>query len=300
MSPQEQAADVIECLKAGAGAIHLHVRVTSGADAHAVSVDLQPASNESSRQDEHPIGAAPRGTPLVCAPSAHVVVPTADVVTPSKSLVVASEGARGSDKESLYAEDVARTLLAVRAAAPNAAIGVSTGAWILPDTAARFEAVAGWDVFPDFASVNFSEDGAVELARLLLSRGVEVEAGLSDAADAEVFLKSDLAASCVRVLLEPQEQKLARALETVNAIERAFVAAGEKVLAARTNEARFPPLLLHGADATAWPMLDEAIARGYDVRIGLEDTTVMADGRIAKDNAELVTEAVRRARAVKR
>jgi uncharacterized protein (DUF849 family) len=46
-------------------------------------------------------------------------------------------------------------------------------------------------------------------------------------------------------------------------------------------------------------MLDEANARGYDVRIGLEDTLVMPDGRVAKDNAELVTEAVRRVSAAR-
>jgi uncharacterized protein (DUF849 family) len=265
VSPEEQAADVVACLKAGAGAVHLHVRVTAG------SMDAHSAVNENGRQDEHPTGAAPMGTPLVCAPSADVVA--------------SSEGAASAERESLYPEDVARTILAVRAAAPKAAVGVSTGAWILPHPA-RLQAAAAWEVLPDFASVNFSEDGAAELARLLLARGVDVEAGLSYAADAEVFLASGLAASCIRVLIEPQEQEMARAAETVNAIE--------KVLETRTQEARLPPLLLHGTEATAWPMLDEAIARGHDVRIGLEDTLVMPDGRMAKDNAELVTEAVRR------
>jgi uncharacterized protein (DUF849 family) len=55
-----------------------------------------------------------------------------------------------------------------------------------------------------------------------------------------------------------------------------------------------PPVLLHGTEATVWPMMDEAISRGYDVRVGLEDTLVLPDGRIANDNAELVAEAVRR------
>lgn len=225
VSPAEQAADVVACLQAGAGAVHLHVRATS------VS----------------------------------------------------------SDAESLDAEDVARTIPIVRAATPKAAIGVSTGAWILPHPA-RLEAAAAWEVLPDFASVNFGEKGAAEMARLLLSRGVDVEAGLCDAASAEVLMESGLAASCIRVLLEPQEQEMARALENVNAIE--------KVLEARTHDARFPPLL-HGVDATAWPLLDEAIARGYDVRIGLEDTLVLPDGRVAKGNVELVTEAVRRVRAAR-
>jgi hypothetical protein len=89
------------------------------------------------------------------------------------------------------------------------------------------------------------------------------------------------------VLLEPQEQQVERALETVSAIE--------KVLESGTVElTRLIPLLLHGTEATAWPMMDEAIARGYDVRIGLEDTLVMPDGRVAQDNTELVAEAVRR------
>jgi uncharacterized protein (DUF849 family) len=216
VTPDEQAADVIECLAAGAKAIHLHVRAMSG-------------------------------------------------------------------RESLYAEDVARTLLAVRSASPNAHIGVSTGAWILPDPAVRFQAVTAWEMLPDFASVNFSEDGAIELAQLLLSRGVDVEAGLCDAGAAEVFVKSDLAARCLRVLLEPQEQEIEKALETVSRIE--------KVLEPEAGEL---PCLLHGTGATAWPMMTEAIHRQYDVRIGLEDTLVLPDGTSAAGNAELLAEAVRR------
>lgn len=220
VSPAELAADAVECLKAGAGAIHLHVRSTSN----------------------------------------------------------------DSEKESLDKEDVDRTVRAVLTVAPKERIGISTGAWILPHPA-RLEAAQNWAVLPGFASVNFGEDGAVELAKLLLSRGVAVEAGLCDADAAQIFLQSGLATSCLRVLLEPQEQELKSALETVNAMEN--------VLKSGAADLSF---LLHGTEATAWPMMDEAIARGYDVRIGLEDTLVMPDGRIAKDNVELVTEAVRRVR----
>lgn len=243
MTPEEQAAAVVECLNAGAGAIHLHVRATSS-----------PSSDDSSGQDAR----APRNLQ--------------------------------SEKESLFAADVARTLLSVRSLSPHAQVGISTGAWILPDTAARLRAVATWEVLPDFASVNFSEGGAVELAELLLSRGVDVEAGLCDADAAEVFLKSGLVARCIRILLEPQEQELERALETVSAIE--------KVLKAGLAELpRSLPFLLHGTEATVWPMMDESIARGYGVRVGLEDTLVLPNGNLARDNVELVTEAVRRVRA---
>jgi uncharacterized protein (DUF849 family) len=44
-------------------------------------------------------------------------------------------------------------------------------------------------------------------------------------------------------------------------------------------------------------VIDRAIARGRDVRIGLEDTTVLPDGSTARDNADLVAEAARRAAA---
>jgi len=218
VSPVQLATNVVECLKAGAGAIHLHVRST----------------------------------------------------------------ATGSEKESLEKEDIAQTVAAVLAVAPKELVGISTGAWILPHPA-RLESAKNWAVLPGFASVNFGEEGVVELAELLLSRGVAIEAGLCDADAARIFLQSGLATSCLRVLLEPQEQELKSAIETVNAME--------DVLRSGTADLSF---LLHGTEATVWPLMDEAIARGHDVRIGLEDTVVLPDGRTAKDNVELVTEAVRR------
>jgi uncharacterized protein (DUF849 family) len=224
LSPAEIAAETVECLKAGAGAIHLHVRSTSDSSA----------------------------------------------------------------KESLEKEDIDQTIRAVLAVAPTERIGISTGAWILPHPA-RLEAAKDWAVLPGFASVNFGEEGAVELAKLLLSRGVAVEAGLCDSEAAQIFLQSGLATSCLRVLLEPQEQELKSAIETVNAME--------EILRSVAADLSF---LLHGTEATVWPMMDEAIARGYDVRIGLEDTVVLPDGRTAKDNVELVSEAVRRVRAIRK
>lgn len=77
-----------------------------------------------------------------------------------------------------------------------------------------------------------------------------------------------------------------------------IVGAIERVLNSGTVEIpRLLPVLLHGTEATAWPMMAEAIIRGYDVRIGLEDTLVLPDGRMAQGNAELVAEAVWRVRA---
>ena len=55
------------------------------------------------------------------------------------------------------------------------------------------------------------------------------------------------------------------------------------------------PRLLHGYERTVWAMLDEAAGRGYDVRIGLEDTLERPDGGRAEGNEELVRFAVGRA-----
>src|SRR5688500_13879603 len=83
VTAREQALDIVECLEAGADAIHLHIRGQSGG-------------------------------------------------------------------ERLYPDDVAETRHTVRSAAPGARLGISTGAWIMLDTAARLKAVMAWEVLPDF------------------------------------------------------------------------------------------------------------------------------------------------------
>jgi len=186
-------------------------------------------------------------------------------------------------RESLASPDVAAAVLAVRAAVPATPFGVSTGAWILRDAALRHKMVADWEVRPDFASVNFKEDGAADLAALLLSRSVEIEAGLSNTHGAEILISSGLAPRCLRILLEPQQTTIAAAFENLRAIEAALKAAGVKL-----------PLLLHGLDATAWDLLDAAAARGYETRVGFEDILTLPTGAPAATNAELVAEALRR------
>jgi uncharacterized protein (DUF849 family) len=184
--------------------------------------------------------------------------------------------------ESVYAGDVASGLRAIRAAAPGIPVGVSTGEWILPDLKLRHQAIAQWTLLPDFASVNMNEEGAIEVAEWLLSRGVGVEAGLSDVRGAEIFVASGLGARCLRVLLEPMEPDMLVALQIVASIE--------SVLA--TGSVR-PPILLHGLNATAWPFIEEAARLGRETRIGFEDVLVLRNGEIAASNAALVSEAVK-------
>jgi uncharacterized protein (DUF849 family) len=180
-------------------------------------------------------------------------------------------------EESLAAGPLADTLRAVRAACPGVPVGISTGAWIEPDTERRLAAVRSWQEAPDFASVNFQEIGATSIARALLERGIGVEAGLDTPDAADILIASGLGDRCLRVLLEPQEADVAAAQATVSLIETRLDGVGLPIRR-----------LLHGTGLTAWPLLEVARDRGYDTRIGLEDTLLLPDGRPAADNAELV------------
>jgi uncharacterized protein (DUF849 family) len=186
--------------------------------------------------------------------------------------------------ESLDAGDVARAVEAVRAAIPGTPFGVSTGAWIVPDVKARHEKVVQWKDLPPFASINFNEEGGVALAELLLSRGVGIEAGVGSAQAVEAFVASGTANRCLRVMFEPGQQDLQAALDAVERLEKMLDRAGLKI-----------PRLLHGLNRTAWDLIDAAVKRGYDTRIGFEDTLLLPNGAQAESNAALVMEAVKRA-----
>jgi uncharacterized protein (DUF849 family) len=133
-------------------------------------------------------------------------------------------------------------------------------------------------VLPDFASVNWHEDGSAELAADLLDRGVAVEAGLWTPAAVRSWLTWPDRGRCLRVLLEVMDG------------EPAPVEAAARLVDALGAEPGVP-ILLHGEGAAAWPVLREAGRRGLDARIGLEDTLVLPDGSPAPDNAALVTAA---------
>lgn len=223
--------------------------------------------------------------------SEHPAIPQSpdELAQAARESVAAGAGAihfhvRGPDgRESLVPSDVAAAVRAMRGAVPGTPFGVSTGAWILNDAALRHKMVSEWKVLPDFASVNFKEEGAVELASLLGSRGLQIEAGLIDSLGAEILIGSGLASRCLRVLLEPQENSADSALANVSAMEAALKAGDVKL-----------PLLLHGVDATGWELFDAAAARGYDTRVGFEDVLTLPSGAPAASNAQLIAEAVRR------
>ena len=110
--------------------------------------------------------------------------------------------------------------------------------------------------------------------------GTGIEVGIPEAVAAERLVRSHLAPRCLRVLIEPQDQELDASLRTVKEIEAVLDAGGVAL-----------PRLLHGLDHTAWPLIGTAAARGYDTRIGFEDTLTLPDGTPAPTNAALVTAA---------
>jgi uncharacterized protein (DUF849 family) len=181
--------------------------------------------------------------------------------------------------DSLLAEHVDAAVSAVRHAIPGLPLGVTTGFWALPDVDARLRAVDGWSVLPDFASVNWHEPGSEDLARLLLSKGIGVEAGIFNAEAAESWAASRIAEHCMRVMIElPGDGDTATADDLLSQV----MAAGSPA-----------PVLLHGMDESCWPLLEHAGKRGVQTRIGMEDTLQMPDGSTATDNPALVAAALR-------
>jgi uncharacterized protein (DUF849 family) len=233
---------------------------------------LQAALNGARRRDDYP---AIPWTPEDLARSA------ADAVAAGATAIhVHVRDERGG--ESLDPQDLARAVHALRTAVPRVPIGVSTGAWIVPNTERRHKLVECWTALPDYASVNFDEPGSELLATLLLRRQVGIEAGVANTTAATRFARSGLAPRCLRILLEPMTQDLTAALDVVRDVEGVL------------NDAQIAiPRLLHGIDRTAWPLIAEAARRGLQTRIGFEDTVLLPDGAPAPSNAALVTAARR-------
>jgi uncharacterized protein (DUF849 family) len=185
-------------------------------------------------------------------------------------------------RETLAPDAVDRTIMALRRACPGTLVGISTGEWIEKDDARRRQYIGAWSVLPDYASVNIVERDCAAVIAALRKRGIGIEAGLWTAADAKRCLALDLARPALRYLLEINHQAESEAFEELSALEAVLVRAPAK------------PVLLHGLDATVWPLLDAAFARGYSTRVGFEDGRALPDGSVAPSNATLVKAALER------
>ncbi|MFD6990899.1 3-keto-5-aminohexanoate cleavage protein [Streptomyces sp. NPDC059943] len=181
-------------------------------------------------------------------------------------------------RDTLAAPHVAAALTAVRAAVPGIPVGVTTGAWATPDPERRAALVRAWTVLPDHASVNWHEDGADLVADALLDRGV----GLGPLLGTDAVRRFHAWPSAHRVL-----RLLAEVTDTDPHTAPATAAALLAELRSRSADTPVP-VLLHGEDGSAWPVLRLAAAEGLSARIGLEDVLHLPDATPAPDNAELV------------
>jgi uncharacterized protein (DUF849 family) len=182
-----------------------------------------------------------------------------------------------SGAESLEPADVAAAVEAIRAAAPDTELSLSTGLWITGgDVRRRADEIGGWTVRPDVVSLNVAEPGWRPLAASLRAQGIGIEIGLASVADAREFV-SDPVAGVVRALIEVEPQDPDAAVAEAAAMEAAFEEAGFDV-----------PRLHHGSGPATWAVIDAALALGRDVRIGLEDVLAGPDGEPVDGNAALV------------
>jgi uncharacterized protein (DUF849 family) len=219
-------------------------------------------------------------------PGAHPALPITPEQLAADGAAAVAAGAqalhihpRGPDgRESLAAVDEA--VRAVKAAVPGVPIGVSTGAWMEPDVEARAAAVRAWRE-PDFASVNLSEEGHVEVMAACVDAGVGIEAGLWRTDDVAALAASGYADRLVRALIEPREPDAPAALATAEAINAALDDAGISA-----------PRVQHGFGAPTWEVIRRAKQLGIGWRIGLEDVLELPDGSPAQSNAHLVTAAL--------
>lgn len=183
-------------------------------------------------------------------------------------------------QQTFRAEPTAATLKAVRSACPNVQISLSTSADVEADPRRRLAQIASWTEVPDVVTANQGEVGIEELCELLLTKGINIEAGLLSLEDAHHFVASDIANACVRAMVEPLDADPDDAVAHAAAIEQVVIGSGENL-----------EQVHHGDLIASWAVNQRAIPRGHGIRTGLEDTPVLPDGRIAKDNGDLVATA---------
>jgi uncharacterized protein (DUF849 family) len=183
--------------------------------------------------------------------------------------------------ESLDPGPIGAVVSAIRSAAPAMEIGVTTARWVEPDPRKRTALVQQWACLPrharpDVAAVNVHERGWQLVCAALDSVGIGVELGVWTTGDAVQLKQAGVPRGTVRVLAEvtvtDPDSAVAEAVRIIKALGPMPV-----------------PILLHGEEAGAWPVLEYARRNNLDTRIGFEDTLKGPDGTwLATGNDELV------------
>lgn len=164
----------------------------------------------------------------------------------------------------LVGPEVATTIATVRAAVPGIEIGMSTDV-----AGARTTLIASWAPLatgrPDFASVRVGEPGWLAVVEALHHVNVGVELVVRDRESAGLLANAGNIARLTVTATRHGAEEILRLVEPLGL-----------------------PILLHGEDDEAWPVLDYAGRLEHSARMGLADTLKLPDGRVAKNNVELV------------
>jgi uncharacterized protein (DUF849 family) len=190
----------------------------------------------------------------------------------------------GEGAETIAPHHVGDVVAAIRAEVPNMEIGVPTCRWVQPCPHQRMDTVAAWGMLgqakPDVVAVNVHEDGWKELCRLACELGIGLELGVWTPGDAIQLRQAGLPLGVVRVVVEPTAGSPQVAVHEAAKVIKTLGPLVDRV-----------PVLVHGEDASAWPVLEYAVGQGYHARIGLEDVLTNPDGTVSAGNADLVRHA---------
>ena len=162
-----------------------------------------------------------------------------------------------------------------KCASTGVPFGVSTGAWIISDPARRLALSKSGRCFQTSCPSIFTKRGRRSLPPYFLGR-MWPRGRHGQPVGAERLVQSGLR--------KPMPPDHVRAPGAGNLPRR--WRPSPRLRRFSTTAASRRPRLLHGVDATAWPLVDVARARGYGTRIGLEDTLTLPDGAIAPGNGE--------------
>lgn len=190
--------------------------------------------------------------------------------------------------ETLDPEVVNNTCRGVRELARTAGreveIGLTTGAWIVPDLNDRIAMIREWEG-ADCATVNLSEPGFERVMSAMLDVGIGIDVGLWAPQELDTLVSWGLLPRAQRVSIE------------LDPGEPYFLEGDPKSVAQQVNDALDEagstcPRLTHGMNAWTWPLVADAFSRGHDTRVGFEDSIYLPRGEAAHGNVELVKAAV--------
>ena len=155
-------------------------------------------------------------------------------------------------------------------------VGTTTSAEIEPDPECRLGLVRAWRE-PDYASVNLSEAGALELMEALVGIGVGIEAGVWTVEDAERLAASGLGVGSPGSWSSPGSSNSG----TVEGTRQPTPSGWSRTSTVPWTSSA-SPRLQHGDGRVTWVLLRDAVRRG------LEDTLRGPDGERTTGNVALV------------